>query len=110
MIRFVLAHREWRPRLGGSHHFAVFEEIWPGMCWYSDCGKSGEHPHERSTGDLTAAELLTLDENAFNAAFEDLHHYDAVTYYDIVTARLELLRERDEDEERAPDDRGRRVA
>jgi hypothetical protein len=109
--RLALSHLEYREGYRGPHYyFAVFDEFWPGICRYPDCGKNGAHAHRKETGDLTAAELLALDENAFNAAFEDLRHWDAEVYSDISTARLELLRERDEDEERATADCGRRVA
>lgn len=110
MTRLVLSFLEHRECHGGPRYVAVFHELWDGVCRYPDCGARGHHGHRKETGDLTAAELLALDENAFEAAFQDLQHFDSVTYSDLATAQLELLREHDEDEERATADCGRRVA
>lgn len=110
MPRLTFAHREYRRFHDGSRYVAVFFELWDGVCRYTDCGKRGYHEHRKEVGDLSAAELLSLDENAFAEAFEDLHHFDSDIYSDTATARLELLREAEEDDGKARDDRGRKVA
>lgn len=80
------------------------------MCHNRLCLEEIPHRHSYGVGDMSAAELLSLSDEDFAEAFQDLRAFDPGTYCDIATARLELMCERDEDEEKATDDRGRKVA
>lgn len=79
-----------------------------------DCGDAmcpgwGRHKHEVDVSQVSDEEFIAMDDESWKEAARDLQPMDPIAYSAIAEARRELLRERDEDEGKATDDRGLRI-
>lgn len=85
---------------------AVFQTEPARMCYDPYCLHDEGHVHGYGVGDMTAEELLALAPEEWREAYLDLREQ----YPTEAAARRALRREAEEDDERARDDLGRKVA
>lgn len=79
-----------------------------------DCGDAlcpgwGQHKHEVDVSQVSDEEFVAMDDESWKEAAQDLQPMDPVAYSAIAEMRR-ALHERDEDDEKSADDRGRKVA